>query len=83
MYKIVSNYINDIQTFWGVLKNEVYYFGLDRFSFHQLELGKSLKILFFQIRASAGGGGGEKKHPHRPLVLCPNLPDDHGHFDEV
>ena len=21
--------------------------------------------------------------PHRPLVLCLNLPDDHGHFDEV
>ena len=36
-----------------------------------------------------GGGGSRKKLPHRlndlpyrPLVLCSNLPNDHGHFDE-
>ena len=29
------------------------------------------------------GGGSRKKLPHRPPVLCSNLPNDHGHFDEV
>ena len=27
--------------------------------------------------------GKQKKLPRRPLVLCSNLPNDHGNFDEV
>ena len=29
------------------------------------------------------GWNAEKHLPHRPLVLCSNLPNDLGHFDEV
>ena len=25
----------------------------------------------------------QNDRPHHPLVLCSNLPDDHGHFNEV
>ena len=44
----------------------------------------------FPPPCSKGGGGAEIKLPHRPnglphrpLVLCSNLPIDSGHFDEV
>ena len=47
--------------------------------------GRSIFDSFNNKYAHQTGGGGSrrKKLPHRPLVLCSNLPNDHGHFDEV
>ena len=47
-------------------------------------------VSFVNFKKEFVQGGNQKKLPrrpndlpHHPLVLCSNIPNDHGHFDEV
>ena len=41
------------------------------------------ECIYYLLAKRVKQGGKQKKLPHRPNNLYSNMPNDHGHFDEV